>query len=236
MTCVPGINPTQSSCINLARCWIQFVGVCSGFQFSSVSQSCPTLCDPHGLPLARFPCSSPSPGACSKSCPSSQWCHPTISSSLILFSSCLQSFLASGSFLMSQLFTSGGQSIGVSASASVLLMNIQNWFPLGLTGLLSLKSSSVQSLSCARLFVTPWTAAWQVSLSITNSQSLVKLVHWVGDAIKSLLQHHGSKASVLWHLAFFMVQLSHPCMTTGKTIALTRQTFVSNVSAFQYTV
>ena len=82
---------------------------------------------PHGLQHARPPCPSPSPGVYSNSCPLSQWCHPTISSSVVLFSSCLQSFPASGSFQMSQLFTSGGQSIGVSASASVLPMNTQEW-------------------------------------------------------------------------------------------------------------
>ena len=81
--------------------------------------------------------------ACSNSCPSSQWCHPTISSSFVLFSSCFQSFPASGSFPMSQFFASGGQSIGVSASASVLPMNIQDWFPLGLTGLISLQSKGL---------------------------------------------------------------------------------------------
>ena len=88
---------------------------------------------PHGLHHARLPCPSQSPGACSHSCPSSWWCHPTISSSLIPFSSCLQSFPISGSFPVSQLFTSDGQSIGASASASVLPMNIQDWFPLGWT-------------------------------------------------------------------------------------------------------
>ena len=93
---------------------------------------------PHGLQHARLPCPLPSPGACSNSCPLSLWCHPTISSSVIPFSSCPQSFPASGSFLMSWLFVSGGQSIG--ASASVLPMNIQDWFPLGLTGLISLQS------------------------------------------------------------------------------------------------
>ena len=87
---------------------------------------------PHGLQHARVPCPSPTPGACSNSCPSSWWCHPTISSSVIPFSSCFQPFPASGSFPMSQFFTLGGQSTGVSASASVLLMNIQDWFPLGL--------------------------------------------------------------------------------------------------------
>ena len=101
---------------------------------SSVTLSCPTLWW-HGLQHARLPC--PSPRACWNSCSLSQWCHPTISSSVIPFSSCLQSFPALGSFLMSQFFTSGGQSIGV--LASILPMNIQDWFPLGLTGLISLK-------------------------------------------------------------------------------------------------
>ena len=94
---------------------------------------------PHGL-HARLPCPSPSPGACSSSSPLNRWCHPTVSSSVVPFFSCLQSCPASGSFLMSQLFASGSQSIGASASASVLLMNIQDWFPLGLTGLISLQS------------------------------------------------------------------------------------------------
>ena len=93
---------------------------------------------PHGLQHTRLPCPSPSPGACSNPCPLSWWCHTTILSSVIPFSSCLQSFPASGSFLMNWLFASGGQSIGTSASASVLPMNIQVWFPLGLTGLVSL--------------------------------------------------------------------------------------------------
>ena len=95
---------------------------------------------PLGLQHARLPCPSPTSGACSNSCPLSRWCHPTISSSVVPFSSCFQSCPASGSFLMSQFFTSGGQSIEVSASASVLPMNIQDWFPLALTSLISLLS------------------------------------------------------------------------------------------------
>ena len=102
---------------------------------------------PHGLQHARVPCPSPTPGAYSNSCSSSRWCHPTISSSVVLFSSCPQSFLASGSFQMSQLFTSGGHSIGASASTSVLPMNIQDWFPLGLTGLISLQSKGLSRVS-----------------------------------------------------------------------------------------
>ena len=93
---------------------------------------------PHGLQHARLPCPSATPGAYSNSCPSSQWCHPTISPSVIPFSSCLQSSPASWSFPVSQFFASGGQNIRVLASASVLPVNIQDWFPLGLTGLISL--------------------------------------------------------------------------------------------------
>ena len=133
---------------------------------------------PHGLQHTRLP--SLSPGVCSSSCPLNWWCHPTISSSALLFSSCPQSFLASGSFPVSHLFASGGQSIG--ASTLVLPMNIQVWFPLGLIGLISLLSKGLS---------------------------------------KSLLQHHSLKASILWHSAFFMVQVSQLYMTTGKTIALT---------------
>ena len=99
------------------------------FSHSVVSDSL----QPHRQQHARLPCPSPTPGVCSNSCPSCRWCHPTISSSVVPFSSCLQSFPASGSFPVSQLFASGGQSIGVSASASVLPVNIQDWFPLGWT-------------------------------------------------------------------------------------------------------
>ena len=119
---------------------------CKRIQFSSVQFSCSVMSDSlrsHGLLHARSPCPTPTPGVCSNSCPSSQWCHPTISSSVIPFSSCLQSFPASGSFPVSQFFASGGQSIGVSAPASVLPMNLQDWFPLGLTGWISLLSKGL---------------------------------------------------------------------------------------------
>ena len=165
---------------------------------SQFSRSVSDPLQPHGLQHARLPCPSPTPGACSSSCPSSRWCHPTSSSSVVPFSSCLQSSPSSGSFPMSQLFASGGQSIG--ASASVFPVNIQDWFALGLTYWLDLL-----------------------------------VVH---GAFKSLLWLPSSEALILWHSAFFMGQLSHPYMTTGKTIALTRWTFVwqSNVSAFYYAV
>ena len=144
---------------------------------------------PHGLQHARLPCPS-TPRACSNSSPLSRWCHPTISSSVIPFSSCFQSFPASGSLPMSWLFASGGQSIGASFSGSVLSMNIQGWFPLALTSFISLLSK------------------------------------WLP---RVFLQHHSSKASILQCSALFMVQLSHLYTTTGKTIALTRWTFVSKV-------
>ena len=147
----------------------------------------------HGLQNSRLPCPSPTPGACSHSYPLSQWCHPIIWPSAVPLSSCLQSFPALVSFLMSQLFASGGQSIGVLASASVLPVNIQVWFPLGMTDLLVVQG-------------TP----------------------------KSLLQHHSSKASILQHSAFFMVQLSHLYMTTGKTIALTRWTCVGKIMSLLF--
>ena len=131
----------------------------------------------HGLQHATLLCPSLSPGVCANSCPLSQWSYPTILSSVTSFSSCPQSFPASRFIPMNWLFTSGGQSIG--ASASVLSMNIQGWFSLGLTDLLA-----------------------------------------VQGILKSLLQHHSSKASVLQCSTLFMVQLSHRYMTTGKTIAL----------------
>ena len=98
---------------------------------------------PHGLQHTRLPCPSPTPRPCPNSCPLSRWCHPTISFSVVPFSSCLQPFPASGSFQMSQFFASGGQSIGASVSASVLPMNIQDWFPLGWTGWISLQSKGL---------------------------------------------------------------------------------------------
>ena len=103
---------------------------------------------PRGLQHATLPCPSPSLGACSNSCPSRRWCHPTISSSVVPFSSCLQSFPASGSFPMSQFFASRGQRIGASASASVLPNNILGWFPLGLTAWISLQSKGLSRVFC----------------------------------------------------------------------------------------
>ena len=150
--------------------------------------------EPHGLQHSRPPCPSPTPRAYSNSCPLSWWCHPTISSSVIPFSSCLQSFPASGSFQMSQFFASGGQSIEISASAPVLAMN---------SGLISFRMDWLDLLAVQR-------------------------------TLKSLLQHHSSKASVLQHSAFFIVQLSHPYVTTGNTIALTRRTFFGKVMSLLF--
>ena len=145
---------------------------------------------PHGLQHTWLPCPSPTPEIHSNSHPLSQWCRPTISSSVVPFSFCLQSFPASGSFQMIQLFASGGQSIGLSASTSVFPMNSQDWSPLGRTG---------------------WIALLCKGLSRVFSKITVQ------------------KVSILQGSAFFIVQLSHPYMTTGKTIALTRQTFLGKV-------
>ena len=151
---------------------------------------------PHEPQHTRSPGPLPVPGAYTSSCPLSRWCHPTISSSVIPFSSCLQSFPTSGSFQMSQLFASGGQSIGVSASTSVLPSNEH-------PGLISFRMDWLDLLA-------------------------------VQGTLKSLLQHHSSKASILRCSAFFTVQLSHPYMTTGKTIALTRWTFVDKVMSLLF--
>ena len=126
--------------------------------FSSVQFSCSVVSDsmrPHGLQHTRPPCPSPTPGVYPNPCPLCRWCHPTISSSVIPFSSCPQSLPASGSFQMNQLFASGGQSMGVSASTSVILMNIQDWFPLGWTGWISLQSKGL-----SRVFSTMVDSCW----------------------------------------------------------------------------
>ena len=165
-------------------------------QFSSVAQSCPcpTL-RPHESQHARPPCPSPTPGVHSDSCPLSRWCHPTISSSVIPISSCPQSFPASQSFHMSQLFASGGQII------------------------------------------------WSFSFSISSSSEYSGLISFRTDCfdflaglgtLKSLHQHHSSKSSIIWCSDFFIVQLSHPYVTTGKTIVLTRRTFVDNVTSLLF--
>ena len=115
----------------------------------SVQFSCSVMSNSlwlHRLQHSRLPCQSPAPGACSNSCPLSRWCHPTISSSDVLFSSHLQSIPASVSLQMSQLFTSGGQSIGVSASTSVFTMNTQDWYPLGWTGWISFQSKGLSGV------------------------------------------------------------------------------------------
>ena len=156
MGCITGI-PFASSLdqVFLAVSWISpFLRIlllilvsCIIWKWSVSQFSCSVMSNsllPHGLQHARPPCPSPTPGACS--CPSSRWCHPTISSSVILFSSCLQSFPASVSFPMSQLFTSDGQSTGASASASILPMSSQDWFSLGLTDLISLQSKGLSSV------------------------------------------------------------------------------------------
>ena len=129
---------------------------------------------PHELRHTRLPCPSLSPGVCSNSCPLSQRCHPTISSSVIPFSSCLQSFPASESFPVSGFFASGGQSIGASALAPVPPMNIYGWFPLGLTGLICLQSKGPARVFCSTTVTTIWkhqflsahSSLWSTSSSV----------------------------------------------------------------------
>ena len=133
----PGIEPRSPALAG--RFWEDPILTGSSVQLLSLSDSL----RPHGLQHTRPPCPSPAPGFYLNSCPLSQWRHPTIWSSIVPFSSCLQSFPASGSFQMSQFFASGGQSIGVSASASVLPMNSQDWFSLGLAGWISLQSKGL---------------------------------------------------------------------------------------------
>ena len=151
---------------------------------------------PHGLQDARLPCPSPTPGDYLNSCPSSWWCHPTISSSVFPFSFHLQSFPASGSFH--------------------------------------------ESVLCIR-----WPQYWSFSFSISPSNEHSGLISFrmdwldllaVQESLKSLFQHHSLKASILQHSAFFTVQLSHPYMTTGKTIALTRQIFVGKVMSLLFNI
>ena len=161
------------------------------FRLSPVQFSCSVVSDslwPHELQVPSLAVHHPN------SCPSSWWCNPAISSSVVPFSSWPEFLPASESLPMSQLFSWGGQSIGVSALASVLPKNTQGWSPLEWTGWISLQSKG----------------------------------------LSSLLQHHSSKASILRLSAFFTVQLSHPYMTTGKTIALTRWTFVGKVMSLLF--
>ena len=132
----------------------------------------------------RLPCPSLSPGVCSNSCPLSQWCHPTISSSATCFSSCPQSFPASGSFPVSQLFASGGQSIGAWSLASVLPMNIQDWFSLGLTGLISLQSKGL-----SRVFYSTTVQKYQFSGVQPPLWSNSHIHTWLKVKVKSLSLH-----------------------------------------------
>ena len=177
---------------------VLFIIVKASVQFGSVTQSCPTLCNPMNHSTPGLPVHHQLPRVHSNSCPLSRWRHPAISSSVVPFSSCPQFLPASGSFPMSHLFAWGGQSTGVSPSASVLPMNTQDW-------------------------------------SISFRMDWLDLLA-VQGTLKNLLQHHSSKASILQHSAFFTVQISHPNMTTGKTIALTRWTFVDKVISLLFNI
>ena len=166
------------------------------YQFSSVAQSFSRSDSlrPHELQYARSPCPSSTPGVYPNPCPLSWWCHPTMSSSVFPFSSCLQSFPASGSFSMSQLFVRQPKYWSFSFNSSP-----SNEQP----GLISFRMDWLDLLP-------------------------------VQGTLKSLLQHHSSKVPIFQCSAFFIVQLSHPYMTTGKTIALTRQTFVDKVMSLLF--
>ena len=175
--------------LSICLCHLWFLSLVQ-FSHSVVSSSL----QPHGLQHARPPYPSPTPGIYSNSCPLSWWCHPTISSSIITFSSHLQYFPASGSFQMSQSFPSGGK---------VLKFQLEHQSSNEHSGLISFRRNWLDLLS-------------------------------VQGTLKSLLQHHSVKASILQHSAFYIVQLSHPYITTGKTVALTRQTFVSKVMSLLF--
>ena len=187
---------TKVLCVNVHLLWslkLSLMSIENGnnsFQFSSVSQSCLTLCDPMDCSMSASLSITNPPGVYSNSCSLSQWCHPTISSSVIPFSSYLQSFPSSGSF----------------QNESVLHIR--------------------------------WPKYWSFSFNISSSNEHSGLISFrmdwldllaVHGTFKSLLQHHNSKASVLQHSAFFIVQLSHPYTTTGKTIDLMRWAFVDKV-------
>ena len=178
----------SQSTVAIGITWLCKAGNSVDNCLKSVQFSCSVMSDslrPHGLQHARPPCPSPTLGVYPNPCPLSQWCHPTISSSVVPFSSCLQSFPTSGSFQMSQFFTSKYWNF----SFNIIPMNTHDWFLLGWTGCV------LQSKGLSRVF------------SNTTVQ----------------------KASILRHSAFSIVQLSHPYMTTGKTIAFTRRTFVGKV-------
>ena len=159
----------SSGCQQLSLSVMQMKMIFSSVQFMHSVMSYSLW--PNGLQHARLPCLSPTPGACSNSCPLSRWCHPTISSSVVPFSTCLQSFPASGSFPRSQFVASGGQNIVILASTSVLPMSIQGWFPLGLTGLISLQSKGL-----SRVFSNTTVQKHQffsAQLSLTSSSDAV---------------------------------------------------------------
>ena len=164
------------------------------FELGSVAQSCPTLCDPHGLQHNRHPCPSPTPGVYSNSCPLSRWCHPTISSSVTLL-------------LLPSIF----HSIRVFSNESALHIRWPKYWSFSFT---IIPSNEYSRLSSFRM-------DWLDFLAVQGT-------------LRSLLQHHGLKASILQHSAFFMVQLSHPYLTTGKTTALTIWTFVCKVMSLLF--
>ena len=217
-----------------------------GCVISSLLFSCSVMSDslgPHGQQHARLPCPSVSPGVCSNSCALSQWCHPNISSSVTPFSSCPQSFPASGSFPMSQLFTSGGQRIG--ALASVFAMNIQGLFPLGLTGLISLQSKGLWRVFSSTIvqkhqfFSVQFSSFAQSCLTLCDPMdySMPGLpvhyqlpeftqthVHWVGDAMQPShpLLSPTSHASIFHSVRVF--PMSWPFASGGQSTGVSAST------------
>ena len=202
--CLYAYIPRSKTKSNLSRPKVSLKQVrlfCSKYRYDlhSVQFSCSVMSDslrPHGPQHARPPCPSPTPRAYTNSCPLSQWCHPTISFSVVPFSSCLQSFSASGSFPM-----------------TVLPIRWPKY----------------------------WSFSFSISLSNEYSGLIFFRMDWldllaVQGTLKSLLQHHSSKASILRHSTFFIFQLSHPYMTTGKTIALARQTLVGKVMSLLFNI
>ena len=171
----------------------------------------------HGLQHARLPCPSQSFRVCSNSCPSRRWCHSTISSPVIPLSSCPQSFPASGTFPMSQLFASGGQSIGASASSSVLPMNIQGWFPLGLTGLIFLMPKGLSRVFSTKCSGASQIVCWKLNLFSSFQTLFSSGIPFTSDVKSIFLGMQAKNIKVILYNSLFIT--THPKQVS--TISLT---------------
>ena len=183
---------------------------------------------PHGLQLSKLPCPSPSPRACWNACPLCEWCHPTISSSVTPFSSGPQSFPSSGSFPVSWLFALGDQSIGASASALVLSMNIQDWFPSGLTGLILLSKGLLRVFSNTTVCITPhaknWLLGknpdaekdWRQEEKMMTEDNMVGWHHWLSGSLSKLQVLEKEREA--WHIAVHGVANSWTWLSNWTTI------------------